>query len=245
MSLMRRVSRSLSLMMICRNSWALGRFEIRVVVQNFGEGTDRGERGAQFVAGGGDKVVLHSVELLQAFVRTLQLARRLLELARLLLEVAAVPGSAATTFRGYASHRRSQAVPLSPWRPRARAPTRRRSRPRAAARQSQPSPGRRSAPAGSMPRLRASLVNSRLARRGPKKRPTSARSSPSGAEPRHVIGSPRSCAPSASTNDTACARTSGDCGIRMEQPISRPRLTSIDQNRLCVIGSRPASPNSA
>ena len=70
MSLMSRVSRSLSLMMISRNSWRSAVLEIRVVVQDSGEGADRGERGAQLVADGRDKVVLHPVELLQALVRT-------------------------------------------------------------------------------------------------------------------------------------------------------------------------------
>ncbi len=62
--LIRRVSRSLSLMMIARNSLALARRQVGVVMQDLRERADRGQRRAQLVGDRRDEVVLEPVELL-------------------------------------------------------------------------------------------------------------------------------------------------------------------------------------
>src|SRR6266496_6572369 len=64
--------------------------EGRVVQQDLGERTDRGERCAQLVAYRGNEIVLEPVELAQPLVRAPQFRRGGLERARLLLEAAAV-----------------------------------------------------------------------------------------------------------------------------------------------------------
>ena len=75
--------------------------QLRVVVQDLGEGADRGERRAQLVRHGGDELVLHAVELGEALVRRAQLLRGALELLRLLLEAVAVDHD----LRGFVQHR--------------------------------------------------------------------------------------------------------------------------------------------
>ena len=77
---MSRVRRSLSLMMICEELAALFDRQIRVVVQDFAEGADRGERRAQLVGHRRDEVVLQPVELLEPLVGGAELVGRGFEL---------------------------------------------------------------------------------------------------------------------------------------------------------------------
>ena len=69
---------------------ALGFVEAGIVVQDLGEGADRGQRRAQLVRDGGDEIVLEPVELLQPLVGGAQLLRGGDQLARLALELVAV-----------------------------------------------------------------------------------------------------------------------------------------------------------
>ena len=66
------------------------RIEVRLVVQEFGEGTDRGHGRAQFVADVAEKVVLHLVQLGQFLVGGAQLLGRLAQFLRFALKRAAV-----------------------------------------------------------------------------------------------------------------------------------------------------------
>ena len=87
---MRRVSRSLSWMMIVEKFLPLAGVEAGIVVQDLGERADRRQRRAQLVRHGGDEIVLQPVELLQPLVGGAKLGGRRHELARLLLQLVAV-----------------------------------------------------------------------------------------------------------------------------------------------------------
>ena len=63
---------------------------VRIVVHDLAEGADRGERRPELVADGRDKVILHLVELFEAFVGGPELGRCRFQLLRLFLELAAV-----------------------------------------------------------------------------------------------------------------------------------------------------------
>ena len=71
--LMRRVRRSVSLVMMPRNFLRCSQLDLGVVEQDLGERADRGERRAQLVAHRRDEVVLQPVELLQPLVGRAQL----------------------------------------------------------------------------------------------------------------------------------------------------------------------------
>ena len=69
---------------------ALADLDLRVVVEDLGEGADGGQRGAQFVGHGGHEVVLEPIQLLEALVGGAQLRGGRLQLPGLLLQLPAV-----------------------------------------------------------------------------------------------------------------------------------------------------------
>ncbi|MCY1434361.1 hypothetical protein D9M71_504200 [compost metagenome] len=69
---------------------ALRRLQLRIVVEDLGEGADRGQRRAQLVGHGGDEIVLQAVEFLQSRVGRTQFAGGRLQFVRLLLQAPAV-----------------------------------------------------------------------------------------------------------------------------------------------------------
>ena len=90
MSLMSRLSRSLSCTMIVTNSCRCCGIEIRIVAQDLTEGADRGERRADFVADGRHEIVLELVEFLEPLVGGRKLCRRRLEFLRFVLQPARI-----------------------------------------------------------------------------------------------------------------------------------------------------------
>src|SRR5207253_8698019 len=69
---------------------SLGDIELRIIVQNFRECSDRSQWRAQLVGDRGDEIVLEPVKLLEPLIRGAQLGAGALELARFLLELVAV-----------------------------------------------------------------------------------------------------------------------------------------------------------
>ena len=220
--------------------------ELGVVVQDLGEGADRGERRAQLVRHGRQELVLAPIEFLEAVVDVAQLLRRDLELVGLLLELAA---------RG--EHPRGLVQEIDDLadfegvlvRHRGERDVRR----CGAGGAGEQALGERQefrlgvtvSLVRSTPRSSAQMASARSARSSPTNRPSSPRTAATGVSVRHAGTSAGRSRRKAPTKRRAWRSSADDWVPNDETPTYNSRLTSRLQTSECERGSSPLSPKSA